>query len=282
MITRTTTIGLTSLLFFLTSSLCSAAPITFNTALPISKNQFILREQLISEQLSGNNIERNTQSLVSTLVYGISAKFATFAELPLTRTELETPSFNQSESGIGDARLFGRYTAFSINSPGKTFRIAPFFGIEFPTGENSVNQPLNLGSGSYDFFAGTVATYATTNWTIDTQFSYQKNGTSNGLNIGDNVRIDGSFQYRLIPHKLTIDTTHFINGVVELNIINQQEDTLNGISSDNSSTQAFISPGLQYISQKWIVETNVQIPLNNNNSVLQTDYIARIGIRANF
>ena len=263
-------------------AICSAAPITFSTALPISKDQLILREQLISNKLADNQVRRTDQSLVSTLAYGVSAKFAAFTEIPLTRIELNTQNSNQSTSGIGDIRLFGRYTAFSIDSPGKTFRLAPFFGLELATGRNNDNQPLSLGSGSYDFFAGTVATYATTNWAIDTQVSYQKNGTSDGLNLGDSARFDSSLQYRLIPSKLTIDTTHFINGVIELNIIHQKSSSLHGRENINSSTHAFIAPGLQYISSKWIAEASLQIPLKNNGSTLETDYSARIGIRTSF
>jgi len=127
-----------------------------------------------------------------------------------------------------------------------------------------------------------VLTYATTNWTVDTQISYQNNGTTNELNLGDIVRIDGSLQYRLIPKKLTVDTEYFINGVFELNIIDQQDNNLNGKDADNGSTQVFIAPGMQYINQNWIAEASVQLPLNDSGTAFETDYIARIGIRKNF
>ena len=200
----------------------------------------------------------------------------------MSYAELNTADSTLSESGIGDVRLSGRYTAFNIDAPGKTIRLAPFFGVELATGKHNINQALNLGSGSYDFFVGVVATYATTNWMTDTQFSYQKNGGSNDIDIGDSFHIDSSLQYRIIPKALTINTKSFVNAVVELNIINQQETTQNSIKNNNASTQVLIAPGLQYISQRWIAETSLQIPLNSDDSTLQTDYIARIGIRANF
>jgi len=279
---RTLTINFVGLFSIFTHSLSNAAPITFNTALPISKNELIIREQFISSERSNNDTEINTQSLVSTFVYGLSPKLAVLTTIPLSYAELNTADSTLSESGIGDVRLSGRYTAFSIDAPGKTIRLAPFFGVELATGKYNTNQALNLGSGSYDFFVGVVATYATTNWTTDTQFSYQKNGGSNDIDIGDSFRIDSSLQYRIIPKALTINTKSFVNAVVELNIINQQETTQNSIKNNNASTQVLIAPGLQYISQRWIAETSLQIPLNSDDSTLQTDYIARIGIRANF
>lgn len=259
-----------------------AAPITFNTALPIGKDQILVREQLISAKVSGAGVEINSQSLVNTLVYGASADLALFTELPLVYAELESLQDRETESGLGDVRVSARYTAFRSNAKGRTFRIAPFGGVELPTGKHDADSALNLGSDTYDFFAGVITTYGTTQWSIDGQLSYQKNGASGGINLGNSARLDASFQYRLSPKELTINTKHFLHGVIELNVIKQDSNRINGVDDGSNSTQFLLAPGVQWITQRWIAEASLQLPLNNARTEIDTDYIARIGVRANF
>jgi len=45
-----------------------AASFTFNTALPVSKNEVIIREQLIVNKASNVNMKRRETTLVSTFV----------------------------------------------------------------------------------------------------------------------------------------------------------------------------------------------------------------------
>ena len=62
---------------------------------------------------------------------------------------------------LGDASLFGRCTVFKRNFRGGNFRVAPFAGVELPTGEDDENDSFGRlpagvpsGSGSWDPFGG--------------------------------------------------------------------------------------------------------------------------------
>ena len=269
----------------LCASSSSAAPITFNTALPVSKDELIIRNQFIIDRASDSSISQKNSSLVSTVAYGATQNLTFFATLPLVDRTLKTSDGRFSNSGLGDVQLIARFTTFQKNSAGKTFRIAPFLGAKIPTGdEDRNNSPsVELSTGSTDLFTGLITTYATTGWTVDGQLAYRNNGSSNGTEFGDAFTFDASLQYRLIPKQLKATSTAFLNGVLELNIIDQQSNTRNGVSDDNSGgTSIFIAPGVQYITQRWILESSVQIPIKTNNSLLENDYIARIGIRTNF
>lgn len=262
-----------------------AASITFNTALPVSKNEFIIRNQIIVNRASDSDTSLTAASLVSTLVYGVTPTLAVFTTLPVTSQRLKTQNDQFTNTGLGDTELLARYTAYQQNSAGKTFRLAPFIGAKLPTGDEDTNSSpsLALGSGSFGFSTGLVATYATSDWTLDSQLAYRNNGNSNDIEFGDTFTFDASLQYRLLPKQLSATSTAFLNGVIELNVTDQRQNTSNGVNNKNSGgTAVFIAPGLQYITQRWILESSLQIPIQTNNAPLENDYIARIGVRTNF
>jgi hypothetical protein len=195
-------------------------------------------------------------------------------------------------NGIGDARLFGRYTVYQDDAPGRTFRVAPFLGLELPTGDDddsdslgTLPAPLQLGSGSWDPFGGIVLTYQTLDFQIDAQASYKANTQANSFEFGDVARLDGSLQYRLWPRELGAGVPGFLYGVLEGNLIYQAKNDMNGAKDPNSGgTSFFLAPGLQYVTKRWILEGIVQLPVvqDLNGTGLEDDFILRAGFRFNF
>lgn len=277
-----------------------AAPQSFNTALPVAEGEFVFREQFILDQSgddpSGAQRDREAWTFVSVLGYGVNADLALFGVVPYTGRRLELNEGGgrrgRSADGIGDVRLFGRYTAYRRDGPGRTFRIAPFAGVEMPTGEDDESDsfgrlPASVqpGSGSWDPFGGVVLTYQTLKYQIDAQASYQANTKANDFEFGDVARLDGSFQLRLWPRSLDSGVPGFLYGVLEANLIHQDKNVSAGADDPNSGgLSLFILPGLQYVTKRWIIEGGVQIPVfqDLNGTALEKDYIVRGGFRLNF
>jgi len=277
-----------------------AAPITFNTALPVAEGEFIAREQLIVNQSgddpSGSDRDRTAKAAVSVLGYGVNNKLAVFGVLPYRDNELKVTVGGQrqsrSASGFGDLTVFGRYTVVQRDQPGRNFRVAPFAGIKAPTGDDNKRDAfgrlpasVQVGSGSWDPLAGVVLTYQTLAYQIDGQLSYQANNKANGFEAGDVARFDASLQYRLLPRELTGGLPDFLYGVLEANLVHQQKNRQNGSSDpDSGGTRLFLTPGLQYVTKRWIAEAAVQVPVsqNLNGSALENDYIGRLSVRFNF
>lgn len=281
-------------------STTTAAPQTFNTALPVAEGEFVFREQFVYRKATDDPspADRELQVLggVSVLGYGVTGDLAVFGVLPYLDKELDatTPGgrVTRDTSGTADARLFGRYTVYKANAPGRTFRIAPFLGVEMPTGDDndrdslgSLPAPLQLGSGSWDGFGGIVLTYQTLDYQIDAQASYTLNTEANNFEFGDEARLDTSLQYRVWPQELDAGTPGFLYAVVEGNIFYMDNNQLNGIKDPNSGgTTLFLSPGLQYVTKRWIIEGIVQLPVSQdlNGTALEDDFIVRAGFRINF
>jgi hypothetical protein len=151
-----------------------SAPITFNTALPVAKNEFILRQQFVvnksGHDASGADRDLTTWSAISVLGYGVSSKLALFGVLPYVNKSLDITvsgqRLNRDNDGLGDVSLFGRYTAYQQDWPGRTLRIAPFAGFKAPTGKDDATDSLGRlppsvqhGSGTWDTFGGILTTY---------------------------------------------------------------------------------------------------------------------------
>jgi outer membrane putative beta-barrel porin/alpha-amylase len=295
------TIGAASTVFlWIGAGAAWGAPVTFNTALPVAEDEFIFREQFVVNQSgddpSGANRDSKAFAAVSVLGYGVTSDLALFGVLPYVDKNLDITSMGvrrtRDTSGIGDLTLFARYEIFEDNIPGRTFRVAPFFGMELPTGDDDETDGLGLlpasvqaGSGSVDPFGGLVATYQTLDFEIDAQVSYKANTAANNFEFGDVARLDASLQYRLWPRSLESGVPGFLYGVVEGNLIHQNKNRSNGAKDPNSGgTTLFLAPGLQYVTKRWIVEGVVQIPVvqDLNGTALEKDYIARFGFRFNF
>ncbi|NND00342.1 MAG: transporter [Gammaproteobacteria bacterium] len=278
-----------------------AAPQTFNTALPVAEGEFIFREQLFAREAtddpSAANRELQVLGAISVLGYGVHRDLSVFGVLPALNKELDVTTsagtrITRETSGIGDARLFARYTVYQRDTPGRTFRLAPFLGIKGPTGDDderdslgTLPAPLQLGSGSWDPFGGLVLTYQTLQYQVDAQASYKANTEANKFTFGDEARLDASLQYRLWPRQLDAGVPGFLYGVLESNLLYREKNRgPTGKDSNSGGASIFLSPGLQYVTKRWIVESIVQLPLvqNLNGRALEDDFTFRAGFRVNF
>lgn len=276
------------------------APITFNTALPVSDGSYVLREQFMfmknADDPSPMRRNMKVTGLVSVLGYGVTRDFALFGMLPWFDKHLDLrmggSDISRQKSGVGDFTLLGRYTAYEYNAPGQTFRIAPYLGVKAPTGEDSARDgfgrlppQVQSGSGSWDTLGGAVLTYQTLDFEIDSQVSYKANREAHGFQAGNVASLDASLQYRLWPRHLGTGVPAFLYGLLEANLVHSAMDRNGGTVDPNSGgSTLFIAPGLQYVTQKWIVETGVQIPVSQrlNGTALKNDYIFSTGFRVNF
>lgn len=275
----------------------TAAPITFNTALPVGQGSFISREQIVASRSgddpSGAGRESDADSLISVIAYGVNEKFAIFGVLPYVSKKAQALGEpKRSNNGLGDLTVFGRYTLYQNNWSGRTLRVAGVAGIKAPTGTDDDSDalgalPVNLqlGTGSWDGFIGGVISYQTIDYGMDAQLSYRENTEANGFEAGDEIRIDVSYQHRLLPSVLNAETRSLLYGVVELNTVIKDRHERSGIVVDASGgTTLFFTPGLQYVTRKFIAEIALQVPLSQslNSTTLENDFVIRGGFRVNF
>jgi len=278
----------------------TAAPITFNTALPVAREELLLRVQTkylrSTDDPSSADRDLTVWSVPVVAAYGVTEKLALFGILPMLDKEMEvnTPvgRVNRGGSGIGDLTAMARLTAWKINLPGRTTRLAPFVALEMPSGQDDkadslgrLPQPLQLGSGSWDPSVGLVLTHQDLRRQIDASLSYKVNTRANNFEFGDIGRLDLSWQHRVWPTTLSSGVQGFLYGVLESNLIWQDKNEVSGIADNNSGGVSwFLAPGLQYVTKRTVAEFAVQLPvvLDLNGSALKNDFIATLSFRMNF
>ena len=272
------------LALYFTVSVSWAAPIATNTALPLSTDEFIIRQQFVmtrsSDRIFGARREVDRFESRTVLGYGATSKLALFGVLPLVDINREFGDISASEFGLGDAALFARYEVYRSDQPGRTLRIAPFAGVRLPTGRDGTT-----GDGSVDVFGGVIATFASTQWVLDTQLRYDLNREADGFERGDSVSFETSFQYRLAPGRVTQETNAFVFGVLEFSANHYERNRLGGVTDPNSGGfQLYLTPGLQYATRRWIADFGVKVPIVNdlNGTALEPDYSILASIRFNF
>jgi len=279
-------LGLASLFLALcfANSVSWAAPIATSTALPLSTNEFIFRQQFVltrsSDQIESTRRSINRFESRTVLGYGFTSRLAFFGVLPLVYVNTEMGDVSTSEFGLGDAALFARYEVFRSDQAGRTIRIAPFAGVRVPTGRSG-----KTGDGSVDVFGGLIATIANTQWVLDSQLRYDHNRASDGFERGDSASFETSFQYRLSPGNVTQETKAFVFGVLEFSANHYERNLLGGVTDPNSGgNQIFLTPGLQYSTRRWIADLGVKVPIVNdlNGTALEPDYSVMASIRVNF
>ena len=275
-----------------------SAPITFNTALPVHEGGWVLREIYLklADDPTPARREMRVAGVVSVLGYGLTRDLALFGMLPWFDKRLDmragAAEGRRDARGFGDLGVVGRYTVLERNAPGRTFRVAPFVGVKAPSGRDDARDrrgrlppPLQPGSGTWDVLGGVVATWQTLDVQLDAQASYQANGEAHDFQAGDVARLDGSLQYRLWPRRLAGGVPAFLYGVLEANLVHAARDRIGGDRDpDSGGTTLFVSPGLQYVTRKWIAEAGVQIRVvqNLNGAALGHDYGVSAGFRINF
>lgn len=130
-----------------------------------------------------------------------------------------------------------------------------------------------------------MASFQTLDYEIDGQISYRGNGKSDRFEAGNVARFDASLQYRLWPNTLDAGVPGFLYGVIESNLIHQEKNRVGGrVDPDLGGTRWFLTPGLQFVTKRWVIEAAVQLPAVQelNGAALEDGTIGRAGFRFNF
>lgn len=277
----------------------AAAPLTFNTALAVAAGQITVR--LDAEVLKADDTLMN-QDLTAVaspaaVAYGATRNLALIAIGPVFVDKwlsLDTPEgrITRQASGFGDIAFLGRYTLVEIDRPGSTFRIAPFAGVQTPTGSDTradrfgpLPQPLQPGTGAWDPLFGAIATWQTLGWEADGDAGYQVNTEADGFQFGDVAFTDQSFQYRLWPHKLGAGTPGFLYGVIESNLSWQGASHAGSSLVQKSGLNWLGDVGLEYVTRNYVLEAAVQFPFVTHElagTPLKEHYAVLVGLRWNF
>jgi hypothetical protein len=275
-----------------------AIPINSNIGLTPYKGQLIFRTQTRftrkTDDTSGQNRKLDVFSLPFVGVYGITAKASVLVNVPFTFKDLRTSAgTHKGDEGVGDITVLGKYRVYTRNYTGATSRFSLLGGLELPTGDDNqtdsqglLPQTLQLGSGSVDFIAGGAYTFQSLDQEWDADFRYKFNQEANNFRFGDQFIYNASYQKRFWPRVLPERGLYSQwNAVLEFNGVYAERNELGGQDVFSSGGHSlFLSPGIQFASQRMIFEFSYQHPILQElkGSQLKTDYKLALSLRYNF
>jgi len=285
---------------FIACAPLAAASIGSQVALPVPEDEWVLRGlgvyRALEEDPGPRDRELRATGALGVVGYGVSGRVALFAALPWLRKELDltTPAgrVERADSGIGDLRLWTRVMLWRDDRTAEARRIAGIVGIEAPTGDDDerdglgrLPRPLQLGSGSWDPFAGLVFTWQRLDWELDLAASYQRNTEHEAFRFGDSAELSVSWYYRVLPRELAGGVPGFLYAGLESRLSWQGRNERGGHDDGDSGGSGWLlGPGVQYVTKRWVAEALLQLPVlqDRHGAALETELELLTGVRMNF
>lgn len=250
------------------------APINSNVALQPSKGGLIIRQQLryteADRSAGADELDIRLTSSVTTLVYGLSDDLAFIADIPIIlsrRIENNTTGADDTDSGFADMRFLSKLRLYRDDfGPTDTMRFDLIAGVDVPSGNEEFT------SDSVDPIVGGVFTYIEGRHSFDADALWHFN-TGGGADAADLLKYDLAYIYRLAPDVYASTRPTALFGSLELN----------GFYETNGDHELFLSPGIQYVTTRWIIEATVQVPLwQDLHHRAERDFIVGVGFRVQF
>ncbi len=253
----------------------SAAPaggINTNLALTPPKGGSILRLQYSFIEADGRGPVRqvNSSTVAGTYVFGVEPNLALFFTVPYVNKQVDKVvprrgRIEEAHDGVADLTFLAKYRFWQRDPhPQETLRWAAIGGLNVRSGDS------DFSSDSYDPIVGTVYSWQRNRGWLDADLSVQFN-TGGGEARHDRLRYNLSYSYRLFPKVYESADVHELDAVAELN----------GRYTTSGSHEIFLSPGLQFITERWIFETSLQLPVVQelDDREPETEYRLVLGFR---
>ncbi|MDQ3710750.1 MAG: transporter [Acidobacteriota bacterium] len=240
------------------------------------------------------NLEVYRHVLDISVSYTPTTKLQLEAEIPFSRTSFDDGASGGSGFGLGNVTLWGKYRFFRTVKTYGDRQAAFRFGLELPTGKKNapneqdvtapafVRQQLTPISGGFSPHFDVSFSQAGGRFIFGGNVEGILRTERSGFRLGNEIRVNTDFEYVLLPFDYAKPGRELFV-ILETSLVARNKGRLGGIKvPESSSTEFYISPGLQYAAApRFVVEGSVQIPIFHNSGaqMLRTDYNFLLGVR---
>lgn len=240
------------------------------------------------------NLDVSRQLLDLSVSYTPTQKLQLEIEVPVSRTTFDDGKNSDSETGLGNITLWGKYRFFRrVKTYGD--RQASFrFGLELPTGKKTapnaqtvnasefVRQQLTPISGGFAPHFDLAFSQAGGRFIFGGNVEGVVRSERDGFRMGNELRVNTDFEYVLLPFDYQKPGKELFV-IFETNFIERGRGRVNSQTvADSKSTEFYVAPGLQYAAHpQLVIEGSVQIPVfrHAGREVLRTDLNLLLGIK---
>ncbi len=244
------------------------AQITFPSAAPISAGNVIVRTQPTVTEYSGGLQSFYDENVV---LYGASPDLAFILENKSIVSNSGNIVSNGkaaafTATGFGDTVLDTRYNLYEADGVGSTFRIAPYIGIDIPTGMDNANamvpRTLQPASGEWGTREALTSSWQTLFWNAQALIGYQNYAGSDGFQTGSSLLADAAFHYLIWPSDLDREVPAEVFASFETNYSLSAVDRMNGAAISGTGGQFWtVDPGILYSAPTWGAALTALLPV---------------------
>jgi hypothetical protein len=276
------------------SAIKPPAPIrTTSPGLTVYKGGAITpRLYFIKQHLGGLDVWR--QVLDVSVSYTPTQRLQLEAEIPIARASFDDGANTGSGSGLGNITLWGKYRFFRTVKTYGDRQSSVRLGLELPTGKKTaptageVNAPEFVRQQLTPIGGGLAPHLDISFSQAGGRFIFGGNAegilrtSRDGFRLGHEVRLNTDFEYVLLPFDYAKPGKELFL-IIETGLIARSRGRLGGSEvPGSSSTEFYVSPGLQYAADpQFVIEGSVQLPVARSMGplVLKTDYNLLLGVK---
>jgi len=215
-------------------------------------------------------------------------------EVPFSRTSFDDGANKDSSAGLGNVMFWTKYRFFRVVKTYGDRQASARFGVELPTGKKTaptaeevdvpafVRQQLTPISGGFAPHFDISFSQAGGRFIFGGNIEGVLRTERDGFRMGHELRLNTDLEYVLFPRNYKKPGGELFV-VLESTFLTRSSGRLNGaVAPESSSTEYYLSPGLQYAAHpRFVVEGSIQLPVfrNAGTQVLRTDYNLLLGVR---
>lgn len=240
------------------------------------------------------NLDVYRQVLDVSVSYTPTTKLQLEAEIPFSRTSFDDGVNSGSGFGLGNVTLWGKYRFFRKVKTYGDRQAALRFGLELPTGKKTaptaqaVNAPafvreqLTPINGGFSPHLDISFSQAGGRFIFGGNIEGILRTERDGFRLGNEIRVNTDFEYVLLPIDYQKPGKELFL-ILETTLMTRSNGRLGGIKMPgSSSTEFFLSPGLQYAADpRFVIEGSIQFPVFRNSGALalRTNYNLLLGVK---
>ncbi|MFL6467074.1 MAG: hypothetical protein ACJ72Z_03860 [Pyrinomonadaceae bacterium] len=253
---------------------------------------FTPRVYFVKQHLGGLDVWRQMGDL--SVSYTPSPHVQLELEVPFSRTSFDDSTNKGSGAGLGNITFWTKYRFFRVVKTYGDRQAAARFGVELPTGKKTaptlqeVDAPAFVRQQLTPISGGFTPHFDVSFSRAGGRFIFGGNAEGilrterDGFRMGHELRLNTDLEYVLFPRNYQKPGGELF-AILESTFLTRSSGRLNGaVAPESSSTEYYLSPGLQYAAHpRFVVEGSIQLPVfrNAGAQVLRTDYNLLLGVR---
>jgi hypothetical protein len=254
-----------------------ATGISVDAGLTPAEDRWIVRMQYRQMSMDAAMHRMNTDMFMAVIAYGFT-RDVTFMIRQMATSRVMSMSGNEkTSSGLTDLAVLGKFGVYRKNTRNVILALASTLALKMPTGAEEIS------TGTWDLQAGIYGSWRSRRWGNDLNLTYTWNGFTgpapSGIISGDVMGLDVAFSYQF---SLGSSGKTSLTPVLELNYRYSMANQSEGRDVGGDGSIFFISPGLKFTYDSFILEALIQNPVNQTYQNSEQNRRGLIGFRYMF